>query len=85
MATMIERIAAAEEQAAADGEWTSASGSDWGADAEKLRVYSCPSCGAELICDEATSATSCPYCGNHRARAVQRRAQARLCAALQAG
>lgn len=38
----------AEEQAAADGEWTSASGSDWGADAEKLRVYSCPSCGAEL-------------------------------------
>ena len=25
----------AEEQAAADGEWASASGSDWGADAEK--------------------------------------------------
>ena len=55
----------AEEQAAADGEWASASGSDWGADAEKLRVYSCPSCGAELICDETTSATSCPYCGNN--------------------
>lgn len=54
----------AEEQAAADGEWASASGSDWGADAEKLRVYSCPSCGAELICDETTAATSCPYCGN---------------------
>ena len=55
----------AEEQAAADGEWTAAAGSDWGADAEKLRVYSCPSCGAELICDETTSATSCPYCGNN--------------------
>lgn len=55
----------AEEQTAADGEWTAASGSDWGADAEKLRVYSCPSCGAELICDETTSATSCPYCGNN--------------------
>lgn len=55
----------AEEQAAADGEWASASGSDWGADAEKLRVYSCPSCGAELFCDETTSATSCPYCGNN--------------------
>lgn len=55
----------AEEQAAADGEWAAASGSDWGADAEKLRVYSCPSCGAELICDETTSATSCPYCGNN--------------------
>ena len=24
----------------------------------------CPSCGAELICDETTAATSCPYCGN---------------------
>ena len=23
-----------------------------------------PSCGAELICDENTAATSCPYCGN---------------------
>ena len=77
----------AEEQAAADGEWTAASGSDWGADAKKLRVYSCPSCGAELICDETTSATSCPLLRqqHHRARAVQRRAQARLCAALQAG
>ena len=29
-----------------------------------LRSYSCPSCGAELICDETTAATSCPYCGN---------------------
>ncbi len=26
--------------------------------------YTCPSCGAELICDETTAATSCPYCGN---------------------
>ena len=29
-----------------------------------MRAYSCPSCGAELICDENTAATSCPYCGN---------------------
>ena len=29
-----------------------------------LRSYSCPSCGAELICDETTAATSCPCCGN---------------------
>ena len=29
-----------------------------------LRSYSCPSCGADLICDETTAATSCPYCGN---------------------
>ena len=37
---------------------------DWGQDAEGMRTYSCPSCGAELICDETTIATSCPYCGN---------------------
>lgn len=33
-------------------------------EATGLRSYSCPSCGAELICDETTAATSCPYCGN---------------------
>lgn len=38
--------------------------SDWGEDASKVRVYQCPSCGAELICDASTAATSCPYCGN---------------------
>ena len=37
---------------------------DWGAEGEGLRVYNCPSCGAELICDETTAATACPYCGN---------------------
>lgn len=33
--------------------------------AAQLKTYSCPSCGAELICDATTSATSCPYCGNN--------------------
>ena len=33
-------------------------------EAAHLRAYSCPSCGAQLICDENTAATSCPYCGN---------------------
>ena len=37
---------------------------DWGADAEGMRTYSCPSCGAELLCEATTAATSCPYCGN---------------------
>ena len=39
-------------------------GGEWGSDAEKMRAYSCPSCGAELICEETTAATACPYCGN---------------------
>lgn len=29
-----------------------------------MRSYTCPSCGAEIICDETTVATSCPYCDN---------------------
>lgn len=37
---------------------------NWGADADSMRVYNCPSCCAELICEETTAATSCPYCGN---------------------
>ena len=36
----------------------------WGV-AEGMKSYVCPSCGAELICDDSTAATSCPYCGNN--------------------
>lgn len=57
--------AEAAEAAAASGGWdTSDLSRDWGAEADGLRVYSCPSCGAELICDRSTAATACPYCGN---------------------
>lgn len=37
----------------------------WGEGADRMRAYSCPSCGAQLICEATTAATSCPYCGNH--------------------
>lgn len=30
-----------------------------------LRSYICESCGAEIVADETTGATSCPYCGNN--------------------
>ena len=43
---------------------TSGFSEDWGTEGDGMRAYSCPSCGAELICDENTAATSCPYCGN---------------------
>lgn len=59
----------AEEKAAEENrsqsEWdTSGFTDDWGADAAGMKAYLCPSCGAELICDSTTAATSCPYCGN---------------------
>ena len=66
-----EKAAAAQQKAeetrasSPDGGWdTSAITDDWGADGAAMKAYSCPSCGAELICDESTAATSCPYCGN---------------------
>ena len=47
------------------GSWdTSGLDSDWGNEQEKVKLYNCPSCGAELICEETTAATACPYCGN---------------------
>ena len=42
-----------------------AMGMEWSEEEAKgMKTYSCPSCGAELICDATTAATSCPYCGN---------------------
>lgn len=55
-----------EESAAEDDmNWKTPAGSDWqeGED-EKLRVYVCKSCGGEIIGDETTAATECPYCNN---------------------
>ncbi len=37
---------------------------EWGDDAGRMSAYSCSTCGAELICEKETAATSCPYCGN---------------------
>ena len=52
-------------QNAGGEDWdTSSLGGSWGAEAAGMKVYNCPSCGAELICDATTAATSCPYCGN---------------------
>ncbi len=44
---------------------TSEMQADWGADGAGMRAYNCPSCGAQLLCDATTAATSCPYCGNN--------------------
>jgi len=61
-----ERAAAAMAAAAAEkSSWDDSDLTDeWGEDAEGMKTYSCPSCGAQLICDESTAATACPYCGN---------------------
>ena len=46
-------------------QWDTQAGSQW-ADGETngLGTYVCQSCGGEIVGDETTAATSCPYCGN---------------------
>lgn len=54
----------AEECAAEAPNVETVAGENWGGDTSGLRVYHCGNCGAELIADASTAATTCPYCGN---------------------
>jgi len=47
---------------AAAGEWKSADTGEW--DDANVAVYRCESCGGEIVGDDTTAATACPYCGN---------------------
>ena len=53
-----------ERKAQASASEEEAETSQWGVE-EGMKAYSCPSCGAQVICDQTTAATSCPYCGNN--------------------
>lgn len=44
-------------------EWNAASGEEWLDDG--LCSYVCSSCGGEILCEESTAASSCPFCGNY--------------------
>ncbi len=46
-------------------QWESSAGRDWqDGETEGLRTYICNSCGGEIVGDENTVATSCPFCSN---------------------
>ena len=46
-------------------QWETEAGSDWQVgESDGLRVYVCKSCGGEIVADETTGASSCPYCDN---------------------
>lgn len=46
-------------------EWQSVTSSEWHeGETDGMSVYTCNSCGGEIICDETTAATHCPFCGN---------------------
>ena len=45
--------------------WDTAAGSEWTeGETEGLRVYTCNTCGGEIVADESTGASECPFCGN---------------------
>ena len=45
--------------------WDTAAGQDWQpGETEVLRIYTCESCGGQIVTDETTGASECPYCGN---------------------
>lgn len=45
--------------------WGSTGGSEWqSGEVDNLGMYVCDSCGGEIVADDTTAATSCPFCGN---------------------
>ena len=54
-----------ENEKESDMSWDSSAGQQWqDGEADGLKTYVCKSCGGEIIGDETTAATSCPYCDN---------------------
>jgi len=53
--------AEADNKPASNDEWE-VSTEQW--TSEGMKQYSCPSCGATLLCEDTMAASSCPYCGN---------------------
>jgi len=52
-------------EAANDMTWKTEAGSEWAeGETDGLRTYVCKSCGGEIVGDETTAATACPYCDN---------------------
>ena len=48
-----------------DLSWQTPAGKEWEeGEAEGMRVYVCQSCGGEILADDTTAATHCPYCDN---------------------
>ena len=43
--------------------WDTSSNDEFNED-DALNVYLCQTCGGEVMCDENTTSTLCPYCGN---------------------
>lgn len=48
-----------------DMNWETNAGGEWKADeTDGMDVYTCQSCGGEIVADSTTAASKCPYCDN---------------------
>lgn len=47
-----------------EARWTGAGQSWAGDEAAAVQTYLCKSCGGEILSEETTAATACPFCGN---------------------
>jgi len=46
-------------------QWDAAAGQSWQpGETEGMRIYTCNTCGGEIVADDAAGATECPFCGN---------------------
>ena len=54
-----------EEQPQEELHWQTEAGKQWEQDeTERMGVYTCRSCGGEIVAEATTAATHCPFCGN---------------------
>lgn len=60
----INEIPQVEDNSAEPVSWNSQSAQWADGETDGMKIYSCKSCGGEIVADAATGATSCPYCGN---------------------
>lgn len=57
--------AALNQNASSGNSFEAQTGDEWEpGEAEGMRVYRCQTCGGEVIADETTAASTCPYCDN---------------------
>lgn len=65
METLVSYDDALKTEQADQMKWETEAGGDWqSGESDDLRVYVCKSCGGEIVADETTGASSCPYCDN---------------------
>ncbi len=65
METLVSYDDVLKNEQADDLRWESDAGSEWSdGETDGMCVYVCKSCGGEIVAEETTAASSCPYCDN---------------------